>query len=46
MWLLKDFGPDINVENPHADRIITFEGMRRGLHRSIGYTFFGGAGKA
>jgi hypothetical protein len=28
------------------DRVIAFEGMRRGLHRAIGYTFFTGAGKA
>lgn len=46
VWLLKEFGPDINVENLQFDRVLAFEGMRRGLHRSIGYTFFSGAGKA
>ena len=46
VWLLKEFGPGINVENLPADRVIAFEGMRRGLHRAIGYTFFAGAGKA
>lgn len=46
VWLLKEFGPDINVENLPFDRVHAFEGMRRGLHRSIGYTFFSGAGKA
>lgn len=46
VWLLKEFGPDINVENLQFDRLLAFEGMRRGLHRSIGYTFFSGAGKA
>ncbi|HYH41453.1 MAG TPA: phosphosulfolactate synthase [Burkholderiales bacterium] len=46
VWLLKEFGPDINVENLQYDRVLAFEAMRRGLHRSIGYTFFEGAGKA
>ncbi len=45
IWLLKEFGPDINVENLQYDRVLQFEAMRRGLHRSIGYTFFEGAGK-
>lgn len=46
IWLLKQFGPNINVENLQYDRVLQFEAMRRGLHRSIGYTFFEGAGKA
>ena len=46
VWLLKEFGSDINVENLQHDRVIAFEAMRRGLHRTIGYTFFEGAGKA
>lgn len=33
LWLLKLFGPDINVENIDFERIVTFEGMRRGLSR-------------
>lgn len=46
IWLLKQFGPDINIENLQYDRVLQFEAMRRGLHRSIGYTFFEGAGKS
>lgn len=39
MWLLKLFGPDINIENIDYERIVTFEGMRRGLSR-IGHHHF------
>lgn len=33
LWLLNLFGPEINVENIDYERIVTFEGMRRGLSR-------------
>lgn len=39
VWLLEHFGPEINIENIEADRIVIFEGMRRGLQRIVGYHF-------
>lgn len=43
VWLLEQFGPDINVENIEADSIIHFEAMRRGLSRAGDFAFFAGA---
>jgi phosphosulfolactate synthase len=39
MWLLREYGPNINVENIEHDRITTLEGMRRGLQRIMGYEY-------
>ena len=39
VFLLKELGPDINLENMEWDKMIPIESMRRGLHRQIGYTF-------
>ena len=39
VWLLKEFGPDINIENIEWDRIVIFEGLRRGLQRIVGYHY-------
>lgn len=39
VWLLREFGPDINIENIEWDRIVTFEGLRHGLQRIVGYHY-------
>ncbi|MEL0105721.1 MAG: phosphosulfolactate synthase [Rhodospirillaceae bacterium] len=39
MWLIREYGPDINVENIEHEKIVTLEGMRRGLQRIMGYEY-------
>jgi phosphosulfolactate synthase len=39
IWLLREYGPDINVENIEHEKIVTLEGMRRGLQRIVGYEY-------
>jgi len=39
VFLFKELGPDINVENLEWDRVIHVESMRRGLHRQVGFSF-------
>jgi phosphosulfolactate synthase len=38
-WLLREVGSEINVENIDMDQVIRFELMRRGVERSVGYSF-------
>jgi phosphosulfolactate synthase (CoM biosynthesis protein A) len=39
-WLLKEFGPEVNLENVDADDAHIIEAMRHGLHRASGYDYF------
>jgi phosphosulfolactate synthase len=38
IWLIRTVGPDANFENVTADRVVPLDGMRRGLHREVGFT--------
>ena len=39
-WLLKEFGPEVNLENVDADDAHIIEAMRHGLHRASDYDYF------
>jgi phosphosulfolactate synthase len=39
-WLLKEFGPEVNLENVDADDAHIIEAMRHGLHRATDYAYF------
>lgn len=39
-WLLKEFGPEVNLENVDADDAYIIEAMRHGLHRATDYDYF------
>jgi phosphosulfolactate synthase len=39
-WLLREFGPEVNLENVDADDAHIIEAMRHGLHRATDYDYF------
>lgn len=39
-WLIREFGPDVNLENVDAEDAYIIEGMRHGLHRATDYDYF------
>lgn len=39
-WLLKEFGPEVNLENVDAEDAYIIEPMRHGLHRAVDYDYF------
>ena len=39
-WLLKEFGPEVNLENVDAEDAYIIEAMRHGLHRAVDYDYF------
>lgn len=39
-WLIREFGPDVNLENIDAEDAHIVEAMRHGLHRAVDYSYF------
>jgi phosphosulfolactate synthase len=39
-WLIREFGPDVNLENIDAEDAFVIEAMRHGLHRQVDYNYF------
>jgi phosphosulfolactate synthase (CoM biosynthesis protein A) len=39
-WLIREFGPDVNLENIDAEDAYIIEAMRHGMHRNVGYSYF------
>lgn len=39
-WLIREFGPEVNLENIDAEEASTIEAMRHGLNRAIDYEYF------
>jgi phosphosulfolactate synthase len=39
-WLIKEFGPSVNIENIEVQDAATVAAMRGGLHRNIGFSYF------
>ena len=39
-WLIREFGPDVNLENIDAEDAYIIEAMRHGLHRAADYSYF------
>jgi phosphosulfolactate synthase len=39
-WLIREFGPDVNLENIEAEDAYIVEAMRHGLHRAVDYNYF------
>jgi len=39
-WLIREFGPDINLENIDAEDAHIIEAMRHGLNRAVDYNYF------
>lgn len=40
VWLLRTFGPEVNLGNVHPDQVIRLEEMRRGIGRPVGFSIF------
>lgn len=39
-WLIREFGPEVNLENVDAEDAYIIEAMRYGLHRAADYRYF------
>jgi phosphosulfolactate synthase len=39
-WLLREFGPEVNLENIEAEDAHIIEAMRYGLNRAVDYSYF------
>lgn len=39
-WLIKEFGPSVNIENMEIEDVPVVAAMRAGLHRQVGFSFF------
>lgn len=39
-WLIREFGPDVNLENIDAEDAYVVEAMRHGLNRASDYSYF------
>ncbi len=39
-WLIREFGPDVNLENIDAEDAYVIEAMRHGLNRAADYSYF------
>jgi phosphosulfolactate synthase len=39
-WLIREFGPDVNLENIEAEDGYIIEAMRHGMHRAADYSYF------
>jgi phosphosulfolactate synthase len=39
-WLIREFGPDVNLENIDAEDAYIIEAMRHGMHRAVDYSYF------
>jgi phosphosulfolactate synthase len=39
-WLIREFGPDVNLENIDAEDAYVIEAMRHGLNRAVDYSYF------
>lgn len=39
-WLIREFGPDVNLENIEIDDAYMIEAMRYGLNRAVDYDYF------
>lgn len=39
LWLIKTFGPQVNLENLEVNEIVRVEGMRAGMDRLVDYDF-------
>ncbi|MBI4193655.1 MAG: phosphosulfolactate synthase [Betaproteobacteria bacterium] len=39
-WLIREFGPDVNLENIDAEDAYVIEAMRYGLNRAADYSYF------
>ena len=39
VWLIQNFGPEVNLENVMMDHVLEIDAMRRGMHRYMGYKF-------
>lgn len=39
VWLIENFGPEVNLQNVYIDNVLEIEAMRRGMHRYVGYNF-------
>lgn len=44
LWLIKTFGPQVNLENLEVNEIVRVEGMRAGVDRLVDYDFLRLAG--
>ena len=39
-WLIREFGPDVKLENIDAEDAHIIEVMRHGLRRAVDYSYF------
>lgn len=39
-WLIKEFGPSVNLENMEIEDVPVIAAMRAGLHRRVGFSYF------
>jgi len=39
-WLIREFGPDVNIESVYSENAYIIEAMRHGLSRGIDYEYF------
>ncbi len=39
-WLIKEFGPSVNLENMEIEDVPVVAAMRAGLHRRVGFSYF------